>query len=137
MVVPPKDYTDDASIEDDDALWRRIPPVHQIPDENQGGMRPSSAAFEDHPSGTPMSIHVAKDAVSLGYGPTDALQGHSGFALVAFTAGTARDAGQGVAREPLPGEIAHGVVFGKKTRGVKRRLSRGSEWVIAPPAQPG
>lgn len=127
------DYTDDLSIEDGNALWRRIPPRHFVMDENRGGYRPSSAAFEDHPSGTPMSIHVAKDASADGHQPEDVLRGHDGFALAAFTAGTARELDQGVAREPLPDEIAHGVVFGKKTRGIRRRLSRASEWVLAPP----
>ncbi|MFP3941451.1 MAG: hypothetical protein ACLF0P_14220 [Thermoanaerobaculia bacterium] len=126
-------YTDDPSIEDCDGLWRRIPPRHFVLDENRGGYRPSSAAFEDHPSGTPMSIHVAKDALAEGHAPEDVLRGHEGFALAEFTAGTAREADQGVAREPLPDQIAHGVVFGKKTKGVKRRLGRASEWVVPPP----
>ena len=80
-----------------------------------------------------MSIHVAKDARAEGHEPQDVLHGHDGFALAAFTAGAAREAEQGVAREPLPGEIAHGVVFGKKTKSIRRRLSRASEWVVAPP----
>lgn len=133
--MAPGGYTDDPSIEDGDALWRRIPPWHQVPDENRGGVRPSSAAFEDHPSGTPMSIHVASDAVAQGYEPKDVLRGHDGFALAAFTARAAREVGQRVAREPLPDEIAHGVVFGKKTRGVRRQLGRASEWVVEPPQE--
>jgi hypothetical protein len=34
-------------------LWRRIPPFHFFFDENLGRNRPSTAAFEDHPDGTP------------------------------------------------------------------------------------
>lgn len=89
--------------EDGDGLWRRIPPRHFVMDENRGAYRPSSAAFEDHPSGTPMSIHVAKDAFAEGYEPEDALRGHEGYALVVVAAGAARAVKQGVAREPAAG----------------------------------
>lgn len=127
------EYTDDLSIKDGDALWRRIAPDQFVMDENRGGYRPTSAAFGDHRSGTPMSIHVAKDALAEGHQPEDVLRGLAGFALAAFTAGAAREVNQGVAREPLPDQIAHGVVFGKKPKSISRRLSRASKWVVAPP----
>lgn len=129
------DYVDDESIADDDLLWRRIPPFHFVRDENLGRLRPSSAAFEDHPNGTPMSVHIAKDAEAEGHQPEDVLEGHENFGLAAFTAGTARRTEQGVAKEPLPDQIAHGVVFGRKTRGRKRSLSRASIWIVPPNEQ--
>jgi hypothetical protein len=50
------DYSDDPSIPDDAELWRRIPPWHFVDDENLRQIRPSSAAFEDDPDGSPMSV---------------------------------------------------------------------------------
>jgi hypothetical protein len=67
------DYVDDASIADGAELWRRIPSWHFIYDENLGRMRPSTAAFEDHPNRSPMSVLLAdvifrggRDAVGEG-----------------------------------------------------------------------
>lgn len=67
-----------------------------------------------------------------GKGPEDALSGHEDFALASFTAGLARQKKQGVAREPLPKEPAHGVVFGKKTGSVRKNFAKKSVWVIPP-----
>ncbi len=45
-----------------------------------------------------MSIHLEEDALAGGYEPEDVPEGHEGFALASFMAGTARAASQGVAR---------------------------------------
>lgn len=127
-----EEYTDDASIGDEAFLWRRVPPWHFVFDENLGRRRPSSAAFENHPNGTPMSILIASLVVESGRQPVSVLSGHDGFALAQFKAGLARSQRQGVAKEPLPDEPAHGVVFGAKTNSVKKALSRGADWVIPP-----
>ena len=129
------DYPDDPTIPNESKLWRRIPPWHFIPDENRGGFRPSSAAFDNHPDGTPMSVLLADLVRQTGRNAHDALARHVGFALASFTAGLARDCEQSVAREPIPDEPAHAVVFGRKTTGVKRRLAKGAEWVVAPPEE--
>jgi hypothetical protein len=127
-------YTDDPTILDDDNLWRRIPPCHFIQDDNVGGVRPSSAAFDDHPNGSPMSVVLESVAVQFGRGPMHVLAGHVGYALASVTAGLARQYQQGVAREPLADEPAHAVVFGNKTKRIKRELAKGSRWVTAPPS---
>lgn len=67
-------------------------------------------------------------------GPEDVLAGHAGFALASFKAGLARKCGQGVARDPLPEEPAHALVFGVKSKALRRRLARESVWVIPPAA---
>jgi hypothetical protein len=123
------DYSDDPTIPDDAELWRRIPPWHFVPDENSGQIRPSSAAFEDHPDGSPMSVFLAAEARDLRH----ALAGHQGFALASITAALARGLGLGIAKEPLPDEPAHAVVFGRKNKRVSRRLALGSRWIIPPP----
>ena len=40
---------------------------------------------------------------------------------------------QGVAHDPLPDEPAHGVVFGHKTKSVRKRFALEAEWIIPPP----
>lgn len=126
-------YTDDPTILDGAELWRRIPPWHFIKDENLGQIRPSKAAFDNHPNGSPMSVVLADVVAEAGRGPDAVLAGHKGFALAAITARLARECQQGIAREPLPDEPAHAMVFGKKTDGVKKRLARGAHWVVPPP----
>ncbi len=126
------DYTDDPTILNDADLWRRIPPYHFVSDPTAGGIRISSAAFEDHPNGTPMSVFLADVVAEIERGPQDALAGHESFGLAAFTAGLARSCEQGVAREPLADEPAHAVVFGRKTKSVSRKLAKGSRWVVPP-----
>lgn len=123
-------YSDDPSIPDDAELWRRIPPWHFVDDENLGQIRPSSAAFEDHPDGSPMSVILGGEGRDL----QEALVGHQGFALASITAALARELGLGVARDPRPDEPAHAVVFGRKNKRISRRLAKGSSWVVLPPA---
>lgn len=126
-------YSDDLTILDEAELWRRIPPWHFVKDENLGQVRPSKAAFDNHPNGSPMSIVLADVVTEAGRGPDAILAGHKEFALAAITAGLARECQQGVAREPLPDEPAHAVVFGKKTDGVKKKLAKRARWVVPPP----
>ena len=126
-------YIDDPTISDDAALWRRIPPWHFVFDKNRGRWRAASAAFENHPNGTPMSVLLATLMQRENRGPRQALGGLGDYALASITAGLVRRCEQGVAHEPLPDEPAHGVVFGNKTKSVRRRFAREAEWVIPPP----
>jgi len=128
-------YADDPTIANEAELFRRISPRHFVPDENSGGLRPSSAAFSDHPNGSPMSVVLADVLAATGRHPDDLLARYGGFALAMITAGLARECQQGVAREPLGDEPAHGVVFGRKTRPVMRRLATRAHWAIAPPGR--
>jgi len=59
--MPYDHYSDDPTIPDDAERWRRIPPWHFFHDENLRQIRPSSAAFEDHPNGSPMSVLLAAE----------------------------------------------------------------------------
>jgi hypothetical protein len=65
-------------------------------------------------------------------GPASVLADHAGFALASFTAGLARECQQGIARDPLPEEPAHALVFGHKTKSVRKRLAREAIWVVPP-----
>jgi hypothetical protein len=124
-------YKDDSSIQNQADLWRRILPWHFVADENQGGLRPSSAAFENDPDAKPMSVFVEDLVREAGKDERDVLAGHRDFALASLTAGFARQQKQGVALEPtdFPG---HAVVFGEKTKSVRRAFAKSAKWVVAP-----
>jgi hypothetical protein len=125
-------YSDDLTVPNEAQLLRRIPRVHFIKDEISGRVRPSSAAFDNDPDGSPMSVVLADVLPQIGHSPADVLTGHEGYALASIAAGLARECGQGVARDPLPEEPAHALVFGEKPRRIRRNLAKGACWVIPP-----
>jgi hypothetical protein len=134
---------DDPKIKDDAALWRRIPPVWFVWDDNARGMRVSSAAFSDSEDGSPLSVLLADVVAATKRTAHDVLGGFEGYGLASITAGTARKNGQGVMPTPIPdtpdekGEPAHASVFGKKTQGSRRGMAKAAKWVIPPPAGSG
>ncbi|MBM4092888.1 MAG: hypothetical protein FJ276_26295 [Planctomycetes bacterium] len=130
-------YVDDLTISDASPLWRRIPPWHFVFDQNLGRVRPSTAAFEDHPDGTPMSVVLGDEVLGAAREPQSVLTGHEGFGLVTFPAKVARANGQAIVRKPLDAEPAHAEVFGKKTTAVKKAFVKASEWIVRPPTPAG
>jgi len=124
-------YKDDPTIPDKAELLRRIPPWHFIPDENQGLVRPSSAAFADDKDG-PMSVTLAEELTKEGRSLDSVLVGHGDFALASITAGLVRECEQGIVRAPTDDEPAHALVFGKKTKSIQRKLVKGARWIIPP-----
>ena len=120
-------YQDDPTIPDEARLWRRIPQWHFFRDDNLQRVRPASAAFDDDDG--PMSVTLADEAAD----PESVLTGHGGYGLAEITAGLARQCQQGIVRDPLSDNPAHGLVFGRKTSGVKRRLAKECRWVVPPP----
>jgi len=129
-----KQYTDDKSIADADELWRRIFPGWVVPDQNVGGLRISSQAFEDSKDGTPCSIFIAQTVVDGGRSAHDLLAGFDGYSMAALSAGVARDNRQAVCRDERPEEPAHGAIVGKKTKPVKNALAKYAteHWFIPP-----
>ncbi len=125
-----ENYLDDSSVADESSLWRRIPPIHFVDDENTGKKRPSSAAFDNDKDGDPMSVVIAAES----RGKESVLKGHEGFALAAITAGLARSCGQILVRKPLAEEPAHALVVGDKPKKVRKKLAGGFVWVVPPPA---
>ena len=123
---------DDTTIANDSHLWRRIHPNWVVWDQNVGEKRVSSAAFEDSVNGSPLSVLLAEVVRETGRNAGHILAGFDEYALAVITAGHARDCQQGVSRDPRPDELAHAHVFGMKTRGIRRCLSRHAEWVIPP-----
>lgn len=125
-------YVDDPSIANDAVLWRRIHPTWKVRDDNSGGWRVTSAAFDDSRDGSPLSVLLAAVVRESGRGPADVLSGFTGYFLASLTAGDARRCGQGIARTPEPDEPAHASVFGRKTKSIKRKLADAAGWIIGP-----
>ncbi len=128
-------HQDDPTIADDDNLWRRVPigSNHILFDENLGRYRPTSAAFDDSPDGSSMSILIEQIVLQSGRTAQSTMVGHDSYALASITARLARTQNQAIVRDPQPDEEAHGLVCGKKTKGVKSKLAKGAAWVIPPP----
>ena len=96
---------------------RRAPPspdpTHLGRLDEHGKAAISSAAFKDEE----LSINLESTMAPDGRPPEDAIRSYPGYVLAAITAAHARSLQQAVARDPLPDEPAHGVVYGQKKRG--------------------
>jgi len=127
-----KPYSDDPTIANGSILWRRIYPGWAIHDENSGKLRVSSAAFDDSKDGTPTSVLLADIVILSGREARSVLAGFPEYGLAALSADQVRNCGNGVARDPLPEEPAHGLITGRKTKKAKQCLQRAADWVIRP-----
>ena len=123
---------DDQTIENEERLFRRIHPIHIVPDDT-GGYRVSSAAFGD----PQLSIDIHSTLLAAGLDETHCLRDYDAYGLVSITAKLAREQQQIVYREPTPENAAHGIVGGKKTSAVKKAFYTNCTWVIdtRPPAK--
>lgn len=115
-------------------LWRRVPEIHWV-DDGAGGKRPSSAAFQDDPEGSPMSAIVAEEStMARAFAPV--VEHRLAFALAEFPAKVARDRNQEIVRDPTDTEAAHVLVVGDKPKSVLKGLARASTWAWPPPGRP-
>ena len=130
MDEPP--FVDDITILDSADLWRRINPLWIVPDNNQGELRISSAAFDDSPDGSPLSMLHAEVVFSTGRTAQDVLSQLPEYSLASLQAGDARAQRQAVSRTPTEEEPAHVSVAGLKTKRVKKALASAARWVIGP-----
>jgi hypothetical protein len=127
-------FEDDPSILGDERLFRRIPRTWVDWDEH-GNAAISSAAFKEKE----LSVNLESVMVRDGQPPDDAIRKFPGYGLAAITAAHARSLDQAVARDPMPEEPAHGVVYGQKKRGgIGGKLRDGASWVVTPlQSEPG
>jgi hypothetical protein len=117
---------DDPTIPDDATIWRYVVPQWVVIGDDGVGVRPSSGAFDDSSDG-PMSAILATE----GRDPASAIPATCpGAGMVAFTAGALRALGMTLERAPEPDEPHHILVVGKKTKGVKNAMKKGSAWVV-------
>ena len=113
-------------------LWRRVPEWHWV-DDGKGGKRPSSAAYEDDPDGSPTSVTIAEEStISRCLDPVRALP--KLFAVAEFPSQAARDKKLTVRRDPTEEEPAHALMTGNKTKSVRNHLVRNSTWAHEPNA---
>jgi hypothetical protein len=127
--MPERPLKDDPNIARHEVLLRRLQPDWIVPG-NDGCMRIASAAFKHE-----MSIVFYTLLRNQGRSVEDALSGYSDNSLCSITAGLARDLGQGVVYDvDPPNDPAHGLVLGKKTKGVANRFAREATWII--PSKP-
>ena len=83
-----------------------------------------------------MSINIDSALKNEGQKPEACLIGFPGQRLVSMQAGVARKYQQAICRDPLPGEISHGLVYGNKNGRVPDKLRDAASWEIpaVPPA---
>lgn len=151
--IPP--FFDDASINDDEALFRRIRPdivnwdlaeqgVPPIPRQGFQDYSESKARLEYNLPGACMSVDRDRVLVEHGCTSEDLIDGFHFYGVVSLEAGAVRnltgtkgeDYSQGVMANPLPGKPWHAVIFsragGKKSKGIENALARLATWVILP-----
>ena len=123
------DRNDDESIMDQDRLLRRVPP-QQVIREDDGTIRPSTAAFKDEE----LSVNIEALMLEQKRKPEETLVGHAEFALTSVTAGDVREFEHPVVKdvEP-PSDPAHGLVLGKKKDRFAKTMVRRHQWVVPPP----
>lgn len=126
--MPDRVFENDPSIPGTEQLFRRISPTWVLWDEN-GIPTISSAAFKD----PELSVYLESVMIEVGREPADALSRYPDCGLATITAGDARSLGQTVARDPIPEEPAHGIVFGQKKRGgISGKLRDSALWAVLP-----
>ena len=125
----------DPSVQDDEALWRRVHPLQIVPDD-KGNPRPSSAAFRDRQSGE-VSVHIS----SLTDSGT-VLERYPYHSLAEIRARLPRSLGYTVVRDPiqndseLPDDPSHALLCpspsktGNQRKRDERRMAEDSRWVV-------
>jgi len=126
--VMPGALTDDASIQDLDSCYRRIPPTQAPHNENLQRRWPSSASLLPEDDDNEVSIYLGSKLEELGLDCMDILQEHEEHGLIRFPAAAARAAGLGILRDPvlksgrpLRVDPAHAVLTGTPSTSKQRR----------------
>lgn len=103
--------TDDQSVGDSTALFRRIHPSQVIWDENLDRLRPTSAAFRDKQMSVNLEDDLEREGLELDFVLRDWPQHH----LASIEARLARDRGQEIQRDHTEDDPTHGIVVGQKS----------------------
>jgi len=121
------DYQDDASILGEDKLFRRVHITQLVRDDDTGLARVSSGVFKDRE----LSINIESVLSNAGIAVEACLQTHRTHKLISITAEIGRQFNQAVCRDPLPGDVSHGLVCGSKnTKSVHEGLRTAAIWEI-------
>lgn len=87
-------------------------------------------AFQDMRGSLSVGLEVV--LIELGLSPDAVLADHPGLGLVSLPVSFLRSLHLGVVKEPTEAEPWHGAVYGKKTGGVRNKLSQTALIVRAP-----
>jgi hypothetical protein len=122
--------SEDAPIDDDDLVYRRIGPDKVVYSE-KGGSRPGSHAFENKVPHK-LSGQLASIVDAQGLTPERYVKGMKGHGIVSLRVGYLRGKGQEVRLSPELGDPAHVDVVGEKPRSLRREFATEAEWVVLP-----
>ena len=126
---------DDSTIDDLDALWRRIHPNWWIPDQNGGGKRLTSAAFQNSKNTNSCSVLLEKEMRINGRSIQDALAKRDGYGMAKILAGQARassDPPQVLVRESTVADPEHANIVGEKRKPAQRVLREAAIMLLEP-----
>ena len=127
---------DDASVNDDLVLFRRVPPAHTrwTPD----GPEIRDGLFKNFPNPEllRMSVVLEDTLREDDRSPETIVAAYPLFGVAAITAAAVRAEQQGVVRSRTEEEPAHGDVCGEKPTSRRIRLAEQAWWVVEPPRGP-
>lgn len=96
-------------------------------DDDTGLARVSSGVFKDKD----LSVNIESTLTNTGGSAETCLHNYKAHKLISITAENARQLNQAVCRDPLPGDLSHGLVYGSKNaRNVHDGLRAMAAWVI-------
>ncbi|MCY3955042.1 MAG: hypothetical protein OXF47_03485 [Nitrospira sp.] len=101
---------DDTTIPDNERLWRRVFPSAIHTDEETYERRAQSGAFRDYRG--PLSVDIASLTTQEA-----SLAKRRDMCLAEFSAKAVRNAGCKIRRDPLPGDLAHALIYGTHRNG--------------------
>ena len=117
-------FADDPTIDDKEIIWRRIPQLQVVPDDNLKCKRPSSKCFQDSTGGH-MSVYIASEAISS----QAVMQGVKEPFLASLSVDFIRQLGLGITRDSSTGGPGHALLLGKKTGGIRSQMAKTATWV--------
>jgi hypothetical protein len=116
---------DDASILDNEVLWRRIWPDWIVwPQTTAVKPRPASVAFQDRIEGR-VSASIARETTKC-----KLLRCYPSHSLVSIPVSRTRALGYRIARRPTPEDPAHVLIFPSPNKSHARQLAQSAEWVV-------
>lgn len=133
---------DDATIPDDESLYRRVrgDGINTVFDENLNRLRPSGAALDISDDG--LSVYLGSVVAELGLEPVAVANDHPDYGVAECRAGACRALQLGVIRDSIEPPVhvcdpAHGLVTGEGSRTALKKksskLARHFIFVVAPP----
>jgi hypothetical protein len=125
---------DDLTVGGDVDLFRLVNPDLDIDwDHDNQRWLVKSRAFQNTTGTDRMSVVLGDVLEAEGRPPPDARRSKPEWYVVALTGRQVRTEDQGIVRNPIEEESAHGDVIGDKGRGRRRRFVRLARWIVEPP----